>query len=151
VAAQSLLLLGDAGVEPVRAVLAELIGYPEVRDRLAGMISGLDVRYGCDPHPLVGARLPHLVLGSGPESGSTTALLRSGRGLLLELSADPARQARLRALVGRCARRVDLVPSSPGTGPVSGLDAVLLRPDDHVAWVGSGAADPRPGLRRWFG
>ncbi len=43
--AQSLLLLGGPEVEPLRDLLTELIGQEDVRRRLAGMISGLDVRY----------------------------------------------------------------------------------------------------------
>lgn len=41
--AQGLLLLGGPEVDQLRAVLAELIAYPEVNDRLASMISGLDI------------------------------------------------------------------------------------------------------------
>ncbi|MBC6456926.1 FAD-dependent monooxygenase [Actinomadura sp. HBU206391] len=42
--AQALLLLGGDEVDAIRAVLAELIEFPTVRDRLAGVISGLDIR-----------------------------------------------------------------------------------------------------------
>jgi 2-polyprenyl-6-methoxyphenol hydroxylase-like FAD-dependent oxidoreductase len=148
--AQSLLLLGDSYVEPARTVLAELIGYPEVRDLLAGMISGLDVRYESGAHPLVGARMPHVQLDTG--SVSTTVLLRSGRGVLLDLSADSGRQAWLRDAMSEWAQRVDLASSaSPSGDPVDGLDTVLLRPDGYVAWASSQSADPRPALRRWFG
>jgi oxygenase len=146
--AQSLLLLGDTDIEPARTVLAELIGHPEVRDRLAGMISGLDVRYAGAGHPLVGARLPQLELDTGSGPTSSTALLRSGCAVLLDLSADPLRGARLRDAVDGCVQRVRLVPAAPQDGLP---ETVLLRPDGYVAWVGSRAQDPRPALRRWFG
>ncbi|HEU5270253.1 MAG TPA: FAD-dependent monooxygenase [Jatrophihabitans sp.] len=144
--AQSLLLLGDPDIEPARAVLAELIGHPEVRDRLAGMVSGLDVRYGADQHPLVGARLPHLDLGG---RATSTELLRDGRGLLLDFSGDPLRQAALRDWADDCALRVRLVSAPQPDAVVP--ETVLVRPDGYVAWLGSRADDPRPALRAWFG
>jgi hypothetical protein len=37
-------------------------------------------------------------------------------------------------------------------GPVRAPAAVLVRPDGHVAWVGTGdAAGLRDALARWFG
>jgi oxygenase/bifunctional oxygenase/reductase len=150
--AQSLLLLGDTDIEPARTVLAELIGYPEVRDRLAGMISGLDVRYGADQHPLVGARMPHLELNLGHRVSSTTELLRSGCGLLLDLSGEPIRQAALRDCADSCAVRVRMVAATrPDQAPVALPDTVLIRPDGYVAWQGSRTSDPLPALRTWFG
>jgi oxygenase len=145
--AQSLLLLGDPDIEPARAVLAELIGHPEVRDRLAGMISGLDVRYGADS--LAGLRMPHLELDLGRRSTSSTELLRSGCGLLLDFSGEPIRQAALRDWADGCALRVRMV-SAPR--PDDALpDTVLIRPDGYLAWQGSRTDDPRPALRSWFG
>jgi 2-polyprenyl-6-methoxyphenol hydroxylase-like FAD-dependent oxidoreductase len=163
VAAQSLLLLGDAGVDAARQVLAELIGHPRVRDRLAGTISGLDVRYGDGWHPLIGARMPHLRLRGADPDGTVVdpatvvdtatvdvaAALRPGRGVLLDLTGDPARRAWLRAALAE--HDLDLVSSAPaGPGPAAGLDTVLLRPDGHVAWASDRRDDPRPAARRWF-
>ncbi|MFE7035652.1 FAD-dependent monooxygenase [Streptomyces sp. NPDC057621] len=65
--AQALLLFGGPEVEPVRALLTELIGHEPVRAHLASTIGGLDVHYDG-----VGARWPH-----------STEPLRAGRGLLL--------------------------------------------------------------------
>lgn len=151
--AQSALLLGDPDIEPVRAVLAELIGRHEVTSLLAGQISGLDVRYERGEHPLVGCRLPDLRLMSptGPTRGAE--LLRAGHGLLLNFCADPARQAGLRAAAGECALRVDVVQAEPPTdaGAVEQLQTILVRPDGYTAWVGSPTADPGKALERWFG
>jgi bifunctional oxygenase/reductase len=150
--AQARLLLGAAEVEPVRTVLAELIRFPVVRDRLAGTISGLDVRYHQGGHPLAGTRMPHLELATSDGVTSTAAVLRAGHGVLLDLSGDPVRLAWLRVAARRWAGQVDLVPATgPSDGPVRGLDTVLLRPDGYVAWASSAAGDPRPALHRWFG
>ncbi|MGK3203368.1 SDR family oxidoreductase [Amycolatopsis sp. MEPSY49] len=87
IAAQAGLLFGGPEVEPLRSVLAELMAEPATQARLAGMVTGLDVRYdfGEGLPEVVGARLPpgELVTASGPVE--TAALLREGRGLLLLL------------------------------------------------------------------
>ncbi|WP_181808220.1 FAD-dependent monooxygenase, partial [Streptomyces shenzhenensis] len=79
--AQARLLLGGPEVESLRSVVGELTSYEKVRAHLAGMISGLDVRYGAaegDEDTLIGSRLPELRLDSG---ASTAELLRPARGL----------------------------------------------------------------------
>jgi oxygenase len=147
--AQALLLLGGPEVEPLRTVLAELVAHDEVRTRLAGMISGLDVRYdvGGPEHPLRGARLPHVQLRAGEIVCTTAELLRSGRGLLLGLGAPPPR------IDPALADRVDTitVQAAPGS-PLERTPAVLVRPDGHVVWAGgrdgNGLAEA---VGRWFG
>src|SRR5262249_14469434 len=76
IAAQAVLLLGGPEVEPVRAVLAELMRLAPVRERLAGMVSGLHVRYdvGGGDHPALGARLPATPL-TGPDLRTGTEVL----------------------------------------------------------------------------
>jgi 2-polyprenyl-6-methoxyphenol hydroxylase-like FAD-dependent oxidoreductase len=150
--AQGLLLLGGPEVEAIRAVLAELMRYPAVNDRLAGMISGIDVRYRPGRHPLVGARVPAVGLTRGRARTTLAALLRPGRGVLLELSGHRLRTARIREHLAPWAGRVDLVEAAPpADGPLAGVDTVLLRPDGHVAWAGGRRSDPRPHVSRWFG
>ncbi|MER5208668.1 FAD-dependent monooxygenase [Streptomyces sp. NPDC002825] len=129
ITAQALLLLGGAEVNPVRALLGELLALEDVRELLAGMISGLDIRYavGEGEHPLLGARLPHLDLMTDQGRTTTTALLRTGRGV-----------------------RLDLSDARPG-GVLEGTDCLLVRPDGHVVRAGSGEAGASDALRRWFG
>ncbi|MCX4696885.1 FAD-dependent monooxygenase [Streptomyces sp. NBC_01408] len=149
--AQALMLLGGPEVEPLRTVLGELIALEDVRAHLAGMISGLDVRYdvGGPAHPLLGLRLPETALLADGGETSTTRLLREGRGVLLDLRGaadDPLPGA------DGWADRVDVRAALPKQGgALEGVGAVLLRPDGHVAWAGSGDAGLREALERWFG
>jgi hypothetical protein len=96
--------------------------------------------------------MPHLELDTGSGTTSAAALLRTARGVLLDLSADRARKTWLDAATSRWADRVDLVSATalPGSA-AEGLATVLLRPDGHVAWVGDRLSDPRPTLSHWFG
>lgn len=139
VAAQTQLIFGGDRTAPVRTILAELTEHDQVSAHLAGMVSGLDVRYPTPgDHPLLGARIPHWELGSGE---STTSLLHPAKGVLLDLSSTGTPSE----LAAGWADQIRIV-RAPGAMP--DLDAVLLRPDGHVAWVGT---DPRPALPRWFG
>ena len=161
--AQALLLLGGPEVEALRPVLGELIAHGNVREHLAGMISGLDIRYdvGAGGHPLAGARLPHAVLDTPAGPGSTLALLREARGVLLLLTGGPgaARHEALRAAAAPWARLVDTVTAAaPADGPLADAAAVLVRPDGHIVWAESSpspsadpSADLSAALRRWFG
>jgi 2-polyprenyl-6-methoxyphenol hydroxylase-like FAD-dependent oxidoreductase len=149
---QALLLLGERRVEPLRAVWAELLAHPRVRDHLASTISGLDVRYGDGRHLLVGARMPHIELvTAGGAVTSTTTLLRRGRSVLLDLSADPVRRRWLREVTSGW-RWLEPISAAPApASAAAGWETMLIRPDGYLAWVGSRAADPRPALRRWVG
>ncbi|MEU8654495.1 FAD-dependent oxidoreductase [Streptomyces sp. NPDC048737] len=147
--AQALLLLGGPEVEPLRTVLAELVTHEDARARLAGMISGLDVRYdvGGPEHPLRGARLPHVGLRTGAIVCTAADLLRSGRGLLLGLGGPPPR------VDAAPADRIDTVTAEAVTGsPLDAASAVLVRPDGHVAWAGGPDGDGlAEAVGRWFG
>ncbi|WP_405448770.1 FAD-dependent monooxygenase [Streptomyces achromogenes] len=153
--AQGLLYLSGSEMQPLRDVLAELIAYEDVSRHLAGMISGLDIRYdvGATGHPLPGRRMPHLELVTADgDKTSTTALLHSARGLLLDLADDPA----LRRAAAGWADRVDTVTATAHGTPQDqaphGATAVLVRPDGHVAWVAPGGpGELTAALERWFG
>ncbi|HEU5472967.1 MAG TPA: FAD-dependent monooxygenase [Actinophytocola sp.] len=144
---QAALLLGGPEVEPVRAILGELIALDEVRAHLAGMISGTDIRYdvGDGEHPLLGLRMPSLLLTTVDGSTRIAALLRRGRGVLLDLSGDGAA---LSVIAAPWADRVDTVAAvADGAGLP---DSMLIRPDGHIVWVGP-RHGPETALRRWFG
>ncbi|MER7850399.1 FAD-dependent monooxygenase [Kitasatospora sp. NPDC096077] len=154
ITAQSHLLLGGAEVDGLRAVFAELLTLDGVAEHLASGIAGLDVRYPLGPgdHPLLGARLPGFELATGPQRGDVLRLLRTGRGLLLALSGDEDRTARLAAELRPWAGRVDLAAGWPGHGTGADLAGhdLLVRPDGHVVWADTSGA-LGPALLRWFG
>jgi bifunctional hydroxylase/dehydrase len=152
--AQSLLILGGDDVTPVREILTELLGHPEAARHLAARVSGLDIRYdvGGGPHPLLGARLPRLALDHGIRRRTSTELLRTGRGLLLDLTDNPVLRRRARAWTDR----VDIVTATPREvpedSPLHRTTAVLVRPDGHLAWAAPGSHHDLPtALERWFG
>jgi bifunctional hydroxylase/dehydrase len=150
--AQRMLYLGDEEMDPMREVLAELVQYEEVQQLLAGMVTGLDIHYDTGPgdHPLLGRRLPDVELTGDSGPGSAFALLHSARGVLLDLAGDDG----VRATAAPWADRVDVVTTTSPAEKLKGVDAVLVRPDGYIAWVGSGgsgAAGLRDSLSRWFG
>ncbi|MFI8192478.1 FAD-dependent monooxygenase [Streptomyces sp. NPDC085946] len=152
--AQGLLFLSGAEVQPLRDVLTELIGYKDVSQHLAAMVSGLEITYdvGTGTHPLLGKRMPHLELTGAGRRTSSTELLHSARGVLLDLEDNP----RLRARAAGWADRVDTVTAEPrAVSPASGLQgtsAVLVRPDGYIAWAAPGSHHDLPmALERWFG
>ena len=135
-------------------LVSELAVMDEPRRRLAGIVSGLDIRYDLgEGHPLLGRRMPDLDLltAEGPRRAFT--LLHDARPVLLNLGEPGAFDRAPRA------SRVQLVDAGyagpwelPVLGPVPAPPAVLIRPDGYVAWVGDGA-DTGLGdaLARWFG
>ncbi|WP_425586062.1 FAD-dependent monooxygenase [Streptomyces thioluteus] len=148
--AQGTLYLGGAETEPLRALFAELLVHPDVRRHLAGVVSGLDIRHpmGTDGHPLAGRRLPPLPLRTAAGTVTTTRLLRSAQGVLLDLADD----AGLRAAAAGWKDRVVTVTGTPDAdGPLAGAAALLVRPDGYVAWAGGDGDGLSGALRRWFG
>lgn len=152
--AQGILNLSGNSVEPLRAVVAELIALPVVARHLSGMVSGLDIRHDPDPEaaPLVGARIPDRELelvGGGRDR--IARLLQSARGVLIT-AADSAATERSAAA---WSDRVDLVRvrSMPANLGVAGPppESVLVRPDGYLAWVAPGGGELVDALRRWFG
>ena len=138
--AQGMIFLGGPEADPVRKVFGELMELEEVRRRLAGVVSHLDITYdfGSAPgtHPLVGRRLPPrpLRLADGTRT-TTAALLHPARGVLLDLTDD----AGLRERAAGWADRLSVVTATPETPEVfSGATALLVRPDGHVAWAAGG-------------
>jgi len=154
--AQSVLMSPPPEADDVRAlreIIIALAGLPDANRYLAGLMAGLDLRYDFGASdPLVGARMVDLSLAT--EDGLTTVstLLRSGRGLLLELGGPPSYPMPTPDGVDRVIARVIDSPVGTTLGASPGADRVLIRPDGHVCWVGAGPdSSPASALHRWFG
>jgi len=150
------LMRGDARDEALRETIAELMQLDASRKAMAGMLSGLDIRYDLgEGHPLLGRRMPDLELVTRYGPMRVFELLHEARPVLLNLGDPGAVDAgawadRVPLLDARCFASWEL----PVLGAVAAPAAVLIRPDGYVAWVGDG--DPAcPGLTdalsTWFG
>ena len=148
-----------AGADPrhqaLRDLLGEVLVTDEARRKLVGMVSGLDVRYDLgDGHPLVGRRMPDLELAGVDGVDRAFPLLHDARPLLLDLGGGavdaPGWEDRVKVV--RAEVRGGGPWELPVVGEVEAPEAVLVRPDGHVAWAGS-AGDPAlaDALERWFG
>ncbi|MBN6040607.1 FAD-dependent monooxygenase [Amycolatopsis sp. 195334CR] len=145
--AQGLLYLSGEEVDPLRAIMAELMAVPDAARLLVGMVSGLDIRYDLGPGPApLGMRMPDVPLDA---RRTVSELLHDGRGVLL----DGTGSAGLAAAAGGWADRVDHVVARPlahtPAGWPAGVAALLLRPDGYVAWTGTTELETE--LGRWFG
>ncbi|MFI5842031.1 rifampin monooxygenase [Catenuloplanes sp. NPDC051500] len=135
--AQMALMSTEPGPRAVSRLLSELMDIEEVTRLLTEKITAIGLRYdfGADDNALVGRRLRDLPL----KQGRLYALMRAGRGLLLDgtgrLSADA------------WSAQVDRVADAPADIG----EAVLLRPDGHIAWIGADQAELETALSRWFG
>ncbi|BBZ52397.1 hypothetical protein MHEI_41140 [Mycobacterium heidelbergense] len=152
--AQMALLCADDRTKALRDIMSELLGMDEPRKRFAAMMSGLDIRYDLgEGHPLLGRRMPDLDLATADGPVRVFTLLHDARPVLLNLGEPGALD------IAPWADRVRLIDAKyagawelPALGAVPAPDAVLIRPDGHVAWVGDqsrvGLADA---LTTWFG
>ncbi|HET7888096.1 MAG TPA: FAD-dependent monooxygenase [Bradyrhizobium sp.] len=152
--AQMALLRADERTGALRDCVADLLSIDQARKRFAAMMSGLDIRYDLgEGHPLLGRRMPDLDLVTPDGPRRVFALLHRARPILLNLGEagrfDIAPWAdRLRLIDATYANFCEL----PVVGAVALPDAVLIRPDGHVAWVGEGTrAGLAEALTRWFG
>ncbi len=137
----------------LREIVVDLARLPDANRYLAGLMSGLDLHYDLgDPNPLVGARMIDLSLDTDHGPTTVSALLRSGRGLLLELGDVPASLEPVAEGVDRVVARVVDSPVGTALGAAPDVDRVLVRPDGYVCWTGTGPeATPEGAVARWFG
>jgi len=152
--AQVALRRADERSGALREIVAELLGMDEPRQRVAAMMSGLDVQYDLgERHALLGRRMPDLDLATAEGPMRVFALLHDARPVLINLGEPGAMD------ISPWADRVKLLDASyegiwelPVIGAVPAPTAVLVRPDGHVAWVGDGNDEGlAEALASWFG
>jgi 3-(3-hydroxy-phenyl)propionate hydroxylase len=138
----------------VRDIVGDLLKMEEPRKHIAGMMSGLDIRYDFgEGHPLLGRRMPDLdvVTARGPRR--VFSFLHRAQPILLNFGAPHAIE------IMRWSERVQYVDATyagkwelPVLGEVPAPAAVLIRPDGYVAWVGDGTAEGlAEAVTTWFG
>ena len=146
----------DDRIEALGEIVSELLACDEPRGRLAATMSGLDIHYDLgEGHPLLGRRMPDLDLVTADGQLRVFEQLHGARPVLLIRGGS----GRLDIDITPWADRVQAIEAEyedaselPALGAVSVPNAVLIRPDGHVAWAsdpaGSGLADA---LTTWFG
>ncbi|SMC27914.1 2-polyprenyl-6-methoxyphenol hydroxylase [Andreprevotia lacus DSM 23236] len=144
--AQVALMRPDPGARALAAVMRELIATRDGATYCAERISAVTLRHdlGGD-YPLIGRSMPDFEFADGTRAGT---LLRNGRGLLLDFSANTS----LPVLAARWGERIDHVARVPEDA--LGLQALLVRPDGVVAWVDTSPDQPQDlaaAITRWFG
>ena len=144
----------DDRIGALREMMCEMMQQDTTRKQYVAMMSGLDVHYDLgEGHPLVGRRMPDLELVTATGPLRVFSLLHHARPVLLNLRESGTFD------IARWADRVQVVDAVfdgawelPGNGMVTAPEAVLVRPDGYVAWVGdltqSGLVDV---LTTWFG
>jgi 2-polyprenyl-6-methoxyphenol hydroxylase-like FAD-dependent oxidoreductase len=160
----------------LREVFGELMQFAEPLRHLGMIMEGSDVRYEMPhgrarPHPLAGRFAPDLRLDTGGGVTRVAELVRSARGVLLDLSGSgqavgfsapggsPTGVLTANSTLAHAASgwrdRVSVTAARP-LAPPAPAAAMLIRPDGYVAWAaGPDTADLAGGLpealRAWFG
>ena len=150
----AMLRRGEAGLKAARDVVSDLLAMDEPRQRFGAMMSGLDIRYDLgEGHELLGRRMPDLDLIVEGHPQRLFTLLHGAQALLINFGSTGGFD-----IVSR-ADRIRVINAShdgawelPAIGQVAAPEAVLVRPDGHVAWVGD---ESQRGLEDaliiWFG
>jgi 2-polyprenyl-6-methoxyphenol hydroxylase-like FAD-dependent oxidoreductase len=144
----------DPAAIALRELFQELLIDEQPLRRLGGLMAGSEVRYpfpGHDRHALIGTFAPDLALRTDRGATSVAELMHGARPILIDL----ASRQDLLEIAGDWRPRVDVLTAATDDRPA---DALLIRPDAHVAWaatVDEPADTAAPALREalsgWFG
>jgi hypothetical protein len=126
----------EPGQRAVHRLLAELMAFGDVSRYLTERLTATGVRYDLGGPEPVGRRQRDLPVGSG----RLYQLMEDGRGLLLDRTGTLS--------TGGWGDRVGLVVDAEAA---VAAEAVLLRPDGHIAWAGADPDGLHAALHRWFG
>jgi 2-polyprenyl-6-methoxyphenol hydroxylase-like FAD-dependent oxidoreductase len=144
----------DAAAVALRELFQELLADEQPLRRLGGLMAGSELRYpfpGQDRHALIGTFAPDLALRTDRGVTSLAELMHGARPVLLDL----AGRADLREIARDWQDRVDMHTTETDDRPA---DALLIRPDVHIAWAATideptdtAALALREALFGWFG
>lgn len=120
-----------------RDIVSELLNMEEPRKYIAGMMSGLDIRYDFgEGHPLLGRRMPDLDVVTEIGTRRVFSFLNTAQWVLFNFGASLVDD------IAAWANRVQYVEAQydgtwelPVLGSVDAPAAVLVRPDGYVAWI----------------
>jgi 2-polyprenyl-6-methoxyphenol hydroxylase-like FAD-dependent oxidoreductase len=136
----------DAAADALRTLFQRLCADEQPLRRIAALVGGTDLSYPANPgdHPLTGTFVPDL----DPDGDTAAGLLEAARPVLLLLADRPE----LREAARPWRDRVDIRAAGTADRPA---DALLIRPDGHLAWAADAGDTAVPALRaalaRWFG
>jgi hypothetical protein len=144
----------DPAAVALRELFQELLVDEQPLRRLGALMAGSDVRYpfpGHDQNPLIGTFAPNLALHTDQGETTVAELMHGARPFFLDL----ADRSELRETARDWEQRVDIHTAEVVDRPA---DALLIRPDAHVAWAADvdGPTDTAApaladALSRWFG
>ena len=144
--AQVAIIRPDPHARAIATVIRDLIATKEGTNYFVEKISGISMKYDLgEGHPLLGRSAPDFELEDGSRLG---ALLRDGRGLLLDFTANEL----LKAICEGRDDRLRYVSSKAKDD--KGVAALLVRPDGFVAWATDTKlqiAGAEESVQRWFG
>jgi 2-polyprenyl-6-methoxyphenol hydroxylase-like FAD-dependent oxidoreductase len=146
----------DPAAQALRELFLELLADEQPLRRVGAWIAGTDVRYpmpgfNLSQHALTGTFAPNLTLRIDQGATSIAELLHAARPVFLDL----AGRSDLREAADDWGHRADIHTAETDHPPA---DALLIRPDAHIAWAATGAesastaaAALRQALSYWFG
>lgn len=144
----------DAAAQALRQLFVELMADEQPARRMGALIAGTDIRYPLpnpNQHPLTGTFVPNLNLQTEQHATTVSDLMHTARPIFLDL----ADRLDLRQAARDWRPRIDIHTARADHRPA---DAVLIRPDSHVAWAATideptEVAVPalRDALSGWFG
>jgi 2-polyprenyl-6-methoxyphenol hydroxylase-like FAD-dependent oxidoreductase len=139
----------DPAADALREVFQELLADEQPLRRMGAFVSGADIRYPSSGRDaLTGTFAPDLILHTDQGTTSVAELMHPARPILLDLADRPD----LREIARDWRDRVDIHTAKTDLRPA---DALLIRPDAHIAWAAAIDEPAGPALREalagWFG